>query len=108
MSALPGGESDYLTALRSYTDAIYQALVEFGIEVLYDDRPMRPGPKFVDADLIGIPLRVAVGKRSLAEGKAELKWRDSDQVDWVALDCAAQIAAERVRTRLAELGDDSA
>jgi len=84
-------------------DRIYEDLRGLGVEVLYDDRPMRPGPKFVDADLIGIPLRVAVGKRSLAEGKAELKWRHSEQVDRVPVDAAAALTAERVRAHLAEL-----
>ncbi len=47
-------------------------LTAAGIEVLYDDRDERPGVKFKDADLIGIPVRVVVGAKSLADGKVEI------------------------------------
>jgi len=56
-------------------DALYQELVDGGIDVFYDDRPERPGVKFKDADLVGIPLRVVMGKRGLAEGKVEMSTR---------------------------------
>ncbi len=56
-------------------DKLYGELTERGIEVLYDDRKERPGVKFKDADLIGIPLRVVVGQRGLAEGKVEMSLR---------------------------------
>ncbi len=55
------------------------------MEVLFDDRDERAGVKFKDADLIGIPLRIAVGKRGLAEGKVEWKLRRGKQVDLVPL-----------------------
>ncbi len=57
------------------SEKLYETLTESGIEVLYDDRDERPGVKFKDADLIGIPLRLTVGKKALAEVKAELKER---------------------------------
>lgn len=53
--------------------SLYESLVAEGVEVLLDDRNERPGVKFKDADLIGIPYRVTVGPRGLAEGK--LEWR---------------------------------
>ena len=56
-------------------DGIYDELEAAGIEVLYDDRDERPGVKFKDADLIGIPYRIAVGKKGLAEGVVEVKLR---------------------------------
>jgi prolyl-tRNA synthetase len=61
------------------------ALGRAGMEVLLDDRDERAGVKFKDADLIGIPLRIAVGKRGLAEGKIEWKLRRGKQVDLVLL-----------------------
>ncbi|HUG90187.1 MAG TPA: YbaK/EbsC family protein, partial [Planctomycetaceae bacterium] len=57
------------------SDRIYNELTAAGVDVLYDDRPARPGFKFKDADLIGIPLRVVVGGKGLAEGIVEVKWR---------------------------------
>ena len=55
---------------------IYDELTAAGIEVLYDDRDERAGVKFKDADLIGLPFRIAVGKKGLAEGVVEVKRRD--------------------------------
>jgi len=54
---------------------IYEMLTKAGIEVLYDDRDMRAGEKFAESDLLGIPYRVVVGKRSVESGKAEVKKR---------------------------------
>ncbi|HVG23921.1 MAG TPA: proline--tRNA ligase [Thermoanaerobaculia bacterium] len=54
---------------------IYEQLLAAGIDALLDDRDERPGPKFKDADLIGIPLRIAVGAKSLAAGNVEWSWR---------------------------------
>jgi prolyl-tRNA synthetase len=66
-------------------DEIYDELCARRIEVLYDDRDERMGPKFKDADLIGIPLRITVGKKSLAEGAVELKARRGKDVQKIPL-----------------------
>ncbi len=60
---------------------IYQQLLDNGIEVLLDDRVLRGGAKFKDADLIGIPVRVTVGRKSVAEGNVEVKLR-SESKNW--------------------------
>jgi len=78
-------------------------LVERGIEVLIDDREERPGVKFKDADLIGIPLRVTVGKKSLAQGNIELKSRtsaDPRQSELLPLAESAGVIASRVQLEL--------
>ncbi|HSS76956.1 MAG TPA: His/Gly/Thr/Pro-type tRNA ligase C-terminal domain-containing protein, partial [Thermoanaerobaculia bacterium] len=62
-------------ATRQEADALYDALVREGLDVFYDDRDERPGVKFKDADLIGIPVRVTVGAKSLADGKVEVSMR---------------------------------
>lgn len=62
-------------AVISATDAVVAALTEKGYDVLVDDRDVRPGFKFKDADLVGIPLRVTISTRSLADGKIEVKRR---------------------------------
>jgi prolyl-tRNA synthetase len=59
---------------------IYDELTAAGIEVLYDDRDERAGVKFKDADLIGIPFRIAIGKKGLAEGVVEVKRRNGTEV----------------------------
>jgi len=55
-------------------DGLYERLVAGGVEVLYDDRDLSPGVKFKDAELLGLPLQVVVGAKSLARGVVE--WRD--------------------------------
>ncbi len=69
--------------LNEVAENIYQGLQEKGIEVILDDRDERPGVKFKDADLIGIPLRVTLGNRFIKEGVVELKWRWSEEIDLV-------------------------
>jgi prolyl-tRNA synthetase len=68
-------------AVREACDRIYAELTAAGVEVLLDDRDERPGVKFKDADLIGIPLRIVVGSKNLAEGKVELKERRSGEME---------------------------
>jgi prolyl-tRNA synthetase len=85
-------------------DKIYGELTAAGIEVLYDDRDERPGGKFKDADLIGVPLRVAVGKKSLAAGNVEVKGRRVKDPELVPVAQAAANVIERVRAELARLG----
>ncbi|PTL39625.1 proline--tRNA ligase [Alkalicoccus saliphilus] len=70
---------------RSLAEKIYGTLQARGTEVLYDDRPERAGVKFKDADLIGIPLRVQVGKKA-SEGFVELKHRKTGEVEEVHVD----------------------
>lgn len=66
-------------------EELYRSLSEAGVEVLFDDRDERPGIKFKDADLIGIPLRIVVGAKNLAEGKVELKIRKGGEVQLMPL-----------------------
>jgi prolyl-tRNA synthetase len=66
--------------LFSAAENIYHALEENGVDVILDDRDERAGVKFKDADLIGIPYRVTIGPKRLAEGKAEIKNRRSGEV----------------------------
>jgi prolyl-tRNA synthetase len=57
-------------------DGVYESLTKAGVEVLYDDRDGRPGVKFADADLIGLPWRLVIGPRGLKEDRVEVKRRD--------------------------------
>ena len=81
-------------------DGLYEALTARGVEVLFDDRDERPGVKFKDADLLGIPLRVTLGKKSLEQGKVEVKARTSKDVELVDIVTAADEIAARVKAAL--------
>ncbi len=67
-------------------EEIYNMLVEAGIDVLYDDRKASPGFKFADADLIGIPVRVTIGKSYFEKGMAEMKIRNEKELSLVSKD----------------------
>ncbi len=67
------------------TNQIYGDLMAAGIDVLMDDRDQRPGFKFKDADLIGLPIRITIGGKGLAEGIAEVKLRTESDVKKVTL-----------------------
>lgn len=86
---LPEGAAPYSVHLIDLgqldeSQGLYDSLMEIGVDVLWDDRDMRPGEKFADSDLIGIPLRVVVSKKSLEAGGFEMKRRDSDEVKIVS------------------------
>jgi prolyl-tRNA synthetase len=67
--------------IMNYANSLHDELIQNGVEVLLDDRDERPGVKFNDMDLIGIPIRITIGKK-LADGKVELKLRtESDAKD---------------------------
>jgi prolyl-tRNA synthetase len=77
------GNDPQVTAVA---EKLYAELSQRGIEVLFDDREERPGVKFKDADLVGLPYRVAVGKKGVAEGVVELKSRRSPEVERVKIE----------------------
>lgn len=71
---------------REEAEKLYQKLQEADIEVLFDDRDVRPGEKFADADLIGIPHRVVISEKSLSAGGIEYKKRNSDKIEIIKTD----------------------
>jgi prolyl-tRNA synthetase len=73
-------------AVAEAGERVYQALLDAGVEVIVDDRQVRAGVKFSDAELVGIPFRVTVGKRGLAAGTAELTERATASTVQVTLD----------------------
>jgi prolyl-tRNA synthetase len=75
-------------------ERLYGELRERGVDVFYDDRDERPGVKFKDADLVGFPVRLVVGARSLAEGKVELSLRRDREKQSVGVDEAVGRAIE--------------
>jgi len=80
------------------SEELYRKLEEGGVEVLLDDRDLRGGIKFKDADLIGIPIRITVGKKSVVEGNVEVKLRARAESEKVAIDKAAEKVVELIRS----------
>jgi prolyl-tRNA synthetase len=89
------------TAVAEAGEKLYQALLGAGVEVIVDDRPVRAGVKFSDAELVGIPFRVTVGKRGLASGSAELTDRATGVTVQVPLDEVPAGVREAVAQALA-------
>lgn len=76
-----GGESETKLANR-----LVFILTENGVKVIYDDRKVRPGEKFADADLLGIPWRVVINNGTLTSNLLELKPRTSDKIEYLSMD----------------------
>jgi prolyl-tRNA synthetase len=95
-----GKDEPVMTAARALHDELTQA----GIDVLWDDRDERPGVKFKDADLLGMPLRVTIGGKGLAAGNIELKPRrekDPKKAELIPVAQAAEVLKQRVAAELA-------
>lgn len=71
--------------VRQKAEELYRGLIDAGIEVLYDDRDLRAGEKFADADLIGIPLRVVISEKTLAEEKVECTERQNGRAELLSM-----------------------
>jgi prolyl-tRNA synthetase len=84
--------------LRDVCDGLYEDLQQRGAEVLLDDRDERPGVKFKDADLIGVPLRITIGAKGVEKGCVELRWRRDAKTE----DVPIADAAERIDRLIAD------
>ena len=84
--------------VREVADRLYAELTNAGVEVLYDDREARPGVKFADAELIGIPHRIVIGERGLDAGKLEYRGRrDAESTDIEIENAVAFLRSRMVR-----------
>ena len=92
--------NDQDETVASTAEAIYSQLAKAGLEVVLDDRKERPGVKFKDADLIGYPVRVNVGAKSLAKGVVEMKLRATGEMTEIPVDQAADAVIEYVGAEL--------
>ena len=77
-------------------EKLYQSLIDAKVDVLLDDRDVRAGVKFKDADLLGLPLRVVVSDRGLKQGKLELKWRWDANAEMIDIEGAAEKIAQLI------------
>jgi prolyl-tRNA synthetase len=83
---------------RALAEQLYGELLETGLRVLYDDRDAGPGDKFADAELLGCPVRLTVGRRTAASGEVEAQVRRGREERAVPLDGAAKAAADLWRS----------
>ncbi|MBN1237695.1 MAG: proline--tRNA ligase, partial [Gammaproteobacteria bacterium] len=88
---------DKSETVRTAAEAAYRALGDAGFDVLLDDRPQRPGFKFADADLLGIPHRVVFADKGLADGRCEVKARRSPDVEMIPVEGLVDYLKERRR-----------
>jgi prolyl-tRNA synthetase len=79
---------------REVAEKLYEELKQAGFDVLYDDRDASPGEKFADAELVGVPLRLTVGKRGIEAGEVEAQIRRGREKRSLPLEGAAEAAAE--------------
>ncbi len=91
------GQSDQVLTTAQ---KLYEDLTARGCEVLWDDRSARPGVKFNDADLIGIPLRITIGEKALANGNVELKPRTEKQPQLLEPSRAVEATAKIIQSEL--------
>jgi prolyl-tRNA synthetase len=87
-------------AVVEAAESLYQQFLAAGVEVMMDDRDQRPGFKFKDADLVGIPIRITIGARTLAEGNVELKQRDAEAATFVAIGDVVADVKSRIQAAL--------
>ena len=80
----------------SVCNKIYSSLTEAGIDVFLDDRDERPGVKFKDADLMGMPFRLVLGKKSLDQGFVELVHRKTKEVEKIMVEKVTEILISKV------------
>lgn len=84
--------------VRNTADTLYAALQERGIDVVLDDRDIRPGIMFADWELIGVPLRITIGDRGLKEGIVEVQTRRQEAADRINVNQALNVALERLQS----------
>ena len=95
--------ADRSDAVKAAAEKLYADLQAAGLDVLIDDRDARPGVKFNDADLIGVPVRVTVGEKGLKDGKMELKLRREAELKLIPAADAVGIVKSAVEQMFAEL-----
>ncbi len=88
---------------KTYADNLYDELQKEHIEVIYDDRNVRPGVMFSDADLLGVPIRLVVSPRNMKESVVELSTRDKSIQDKIALDETVQTVKELIAEMMKNL-----
>ncbi len=92
-------------AVVDAAEKLYAELLKQRVEVLIDDRDERPGVKFKDADLVGYPLRVTIGAKTLQDGNVEVKFRATGQVEFVPVEAVVDFLQVQIAAQLASCGN---
>jgi prolyl-tRNA synthetase len=87
----------YQSEVVAAAERIYRELLDQKIDVLLDERDVRPGVKFKDADLLGTPLRITLSEKTIKEGKLELKVRSERTASWIPLTKAPAVIVQKVK-----------
>ncbi len=82
--------------VRDESERLYQALSDAGLDVLIDDRDLRPGVRFADQELMGIPHRIVIGDRSLDKGELEYKGRRDSEATMIPIDDVIDFLREKI------------
>ena len=90
---------------KAFADALYDELQKRGVEVIYDDRNVRPGVMFSDSDLLGIPVRAVVSPRNMKDNLVEIATRDKSVQKKVPTETAADEIQALVNELLAKCGE---
>ncbi len=98
VSIVPVNDKD--RRLMGTAEKVHEDLEQRGVEVLFDDRAERPGVKFKDADLIGIPLRVTLGEKNFEKNQLEIRKRENGEMTLVKIDDAVKVITETVQKDL--------
>ncbi len=85
--------------IKELADRLYGELLENNVEVLYDDRGEKAGSVFNDADLIGVPYRIVISPKTVANNEAEFRSRDGTQIEMLPLDSVANFVTELINTQ---------
>jgi prolyl-tRNA synthetase len=101
---VPAGNTD---EILKAAEKLYSELKACGVEVLLDDRDARGGVKFKDADLIGIPIRITIGAKSIAENSAEIKLRRDSEITKVPLAQVKEKTIQLIEKLKSELNVDA-
>lgn len=88
---------------KAFADELYASLQKEHIEVIYDDRNVRPGVMFSDADLLGVPIRLVVSPRNMKDAVVELSSRDKSVQDKVALDAVVPTVKDLIAKMTKEI-----
>ena len=88
--------------VNATADKLYDELTKAGVEVLYDDRDIRPGAMFADADLLGVPVRVVVSPKTCDRDVVEVSFRDKSFKADIAINSAVEEITKLVKAELAK------